>query len=782
MGRLAIGLVVAAVVLAVGVVTALGCTDNPWATPVAAFITGALAFASGAVLVVQGTWGPNEAPFRRLLGLALCIWAAGQVVLGVELASGETGFPLPGDLLSVLAAPFALAGAVTVPRQVDAPWPTLRLGLDSVLLGIAGAFLAWRLGFHVTFTGGAERSQQAAAAIILLVDVSMVSLALLGWLRNLGRGLFLAAVGTACYVLGDLLTVWSALQPTSTRPWQGAVLWCLAWPLIAVGLFRFRPPGPRSLAPLDPDTRVVAVTTSITVVVLLVGIETMIIWGDADPSSLHFITLAVVVVGVRELLNGRARGKLVRSLNAEATTDPLTGLPNRRVLAQRVRAVPPGESWCLLRVDLDGFKDTNDIFGHAVGDRLLQAVARNLRTATPVAAVVSRTGGDEFSVLVPGTLDDGRRLGGALVRAVRAVHVDVDGHRARVTCGIGVAAVEPGPADAVEDPLGPLSGAGAALHRAQARGRSQVVVFGAELSRERRRRLDVEDRLRRTLDSGGLDVAFQPVVDLHQGRVIGAEALARWRDPSLGDVGPAEFIPVAEQTGMVIPLGEHVLDATLAAAAAAGFPAQGLRVSVNVSPLQLRVPGFRDVVLSALHRHSMPAELVVIEVTESVLVERSGPAIECLRALAEAGLPIAIDDFGSGYSSLAYVGRLPAGIVKVDRELAPSLTESASSRALLRVVVDLGRALRLGVVLEGVETAEVAELARLMGVRYAQGAFFGSATTAVEVVRFAERGAWVPGRAVRSRLPAQHNLLPATGAEVGGIVDLGVLGTGVVEA
>nr|WP_269327922.1 GGDEF domain-containing phosphodiesterase [Kineosporia mesophila] len=479
------------------------------------------------------------------------------------------------------------------------------------------------------------------------------------------------------------------------------------------------------------------------------------------------------------MLNTRIRSALLRRLNEEATADPLTGLANRRVLQAQMARLQQGEPWCLLTVDLDGFKDVNDLLGHATGDKLLVAVAHRLAAAVPPKALVSRIGGDEFAVLLPGSIQVGTQVGQTIVTAVRQSAADVEGvTRVEVSASIGVAAVDAkaliegavplgdhqdqalspadpdesdGPDDSedageqtdpsvqtVVDPLGALSASGAALRVAKATGRNRVEVYNSTVARIRQRRLRVEERLRTAVETRAITVQFQPIVDLRRGVVTSAEALARWTDPQLGRVGPDEFITVAEQTGLVVDIGEQIMEATLSSAVKEGLFDRGLRINCNVSPVQLRVPGFHQVVQEALTAHGAPREQFVIEVTEQVLVEE-GQAAQTLHRLAALGFTIAIDDFGTGYSALGYLQRLPADILKIDRALTSSLVSEPRSRAITRAVLDLSRTVGVSVVVEGVETSQVDDLVRRMGVGFGQGLHYGHAMSASDLAAMTDR-------------------------------------------
>jgi EAL domain-containing protein (putative c-di-GMP-specific phosphodiesterase class I) len=263
-------------------------------------------------------------------------------------------------------------------------------------------------------------------------------------------------------------------------------------------------------------------------------------------------------------------------------------------------------------------------------------------------------------------------------------------------------------------------------------------VYDAGVAQIRQRRLRVEERLRSAVETGAITVLFQPIVDLRRGVLAGAEALARWNDPQLGRVDPGEFITVAEQTGLVVAIGEQILEATLSDGVKEGLFDRNLRLSCNVSPVQLRVAGFHQVVQEAIAAHGVPREQLVIEVTEQVLVEE-GQAAQTLHRLAALGFTIAIDDFGTGYSALGYLQRLPADILKIDRSLTSSLISEPRSRAITRAVLDLGRTVGVSVVVEGVETSQVDDLVRRMGVGFGQGLHYGPAMTASELALMADR-------------------------------------------
>jgi diguanylate cyclase len=764
------------------VLTVVGLDRGAGAHDLAVALTGAVAVLSGALLAVRGTRprdGSAPARFRQLLGLAMALWGAGQLA---NLVTGHS-YPSYGDVISLVGAPLAVWGLLCVPRAVVGRHPAWRLGLDSVLLGVTVALPAWHFAFAQVLTDQAFDLGVLLAVLVLVADVTVICFATLAWVRDLDRSLLVTAIGAGLYSAGDLASLRGMLGVENDWPWWASLFWCLAWPVITYGLLHYEPstrlvPGKQAderhagaqNLPVDPDARGTIITTTASLVLLMISLAALLIDDDSDRVALVLVMVAVAVFGGRELLNTRIRAALLHRLNEEATADPLTGLANRRVLQARMARLQHGEPWCLLTVDLDGFKDVNDLLGHATGDQLLAAVAHRLTAAVPANALVSRIGGDEFAVLLPGSLHVGAQVGQTVVTAVRQSAADVEGvTRVEVSASIGVAAVDarasiedaveqasghlagdpgtegsdvPGspasPIQTVVDPLGALSASGAALRVAKATGRNRVEVYNAHVAQIRQRRLRVEERLRTAVETGAITVQFQPIVDLRRGVVTGAEALARWTDPQLGRVGPDEFITVAEQTGMVVDIGEQILEATLNGAVKEGLFERGLRINCNVSPVQLRVPGFHQVVQEALTAHGAPREQFVIEVTEQVLVEE-GQAAQTLHRLAALGLTIAIDDFGTGYSALGYLQRLPADILKIDRALTSSLVSEPRSRAITRAVLDLSRTVGVSVVVEGVETSQVDDLVRRMGVGFGQGLHYGHAMSASDLATMTDR-------------------------------------------
>jgi len=410
------------------------------------------------------------------------------------------------------------------------------------------------------------------------------------------------------------------------------------------------------------------------------------------------------------------RKELEEELRHQALHDPLTGLSNRALLKDRVeRALARHQSnektIAVVFIDLDDFKTVNDSLGHAAGDELLVAVAQRISDCLRTDDTAARLGGDEFAVLLEDVADlDDVAIPAQRILEAMAMPVEVDGKMISVRASIGIAIHQEGQGSAEL-----LRNADSAMYGAKNGGKGQYKVFDESMHSDAVKRFEMKNELLAIIDSGQLQLHYQPVMDLASGRKEAMEALIRWEHPERGMLSPADFIPLAEETGAIVPMGKWVLNTacTRAAQWRRNPDSSDMRVCVNVSPRQLRDADFVADVMFALKISGLPAEALVLEITENVFLLNDEMVVARLHELAARGIIIAIDDFGSGYSSLAYLSKLPIGILKIDRSFVSGIDQGPEEAALAHAIIRLGRTLGLEIIAEGIETAEqLAELTK----------------------------------------------------------------------
>jgi diguanylate cyclase (GGDEF)-like protein len=439
---------------------------------------------------------------------------------------------------------------------------------------------------------------------------------------------------------------------------------------------------------------------------------------------------------VRQIADDLAeRVRYQDELERQATHDALTGLANRNLLNDRLRqalarAERAGSLVAVLFIDLDRFKYVNDSLGHAVGDELLKAVAATISGCVRDEDTVARLGGDEFVLVLADALSEDDTLT-AMTRVLEAVsrQYRVAGHELHMSCSIGASLF---PRDG-RDAGTLLKNADTAMYRAKERGRNRGQFYLEEMNARLGERLSLENRLRHALERSELLLHYQPQVDLRSGAIVGAEALIRWREPELGLVSPDRFIPIAEETGLIVPIGEWVLETACAQAAAwraAGLPR--IRLAVNLSARQFRHKGLAEAIRRALQSNRLDPGDLELEITESMIVQEPAETIRLLESLKAIGLRIAVDDFGTGYSSLAYLKRFPIDVLKIDQSFVRGIAANRSDAAIARTVINLARSLYLHTVAEGVETAEQAGLLHDWTCDEAQGYLFSRPLPAEE--------------------------------------------------
>jgi diguanylate cyclase (GGDEF)-like protein len=672
-----------------------------------------------------------------LFGAAMACGAAANATWGIGFALGMStspGFTVV-DVVYFSMYPLLTAAFAALPARAGDVSILDRVVEAGVVL-CTGGILAWVLLFDPYLHDRGSWQGGASVLAYPVLDLLMVTMALqtvftVGRLTRTHVRLLLAAAAMAVADTTYFVTM------ADGGDWSGSRLstacWLAAFALIAAAGLQ---PGRGDGGPEAPISS--RRTVSLYLLLVLLGpAATAYTLLPVSGERFDPVDLAVPLAGaalsavllVLRLVQATAAAQrtaaeqaaLRASMSHLALHDPLTGLPNRLLLDRRIEdALAARTTGALLLLDLDGFKEVNDRFGHPVGDALLVTVADQLRPLLDDGEMLARLGGDEFAILLPSAGPaEAARCGEAVLRALRRP-LAVAGHQLHVTASVGLRHLDP-----AAGTTGVLGDADLALYAAKAAGKDRVAAYDAAMRERRLATARTVERLRAALDGDELDVHYQPIVDLGSGAAVAVEALVRWHPAGEAPIGPHRFIPIAEDTGLIVPLGEWVL--RRACRDAAGWHAShGLSVTVNVSPRQLWEPGFADVVRDALDAAGLPAAALVLEITEGVFVRAGGQADQAVAHLSELrlqGVRVAIDDFGTGYSSLSYLRDLPIDTVKIDRSFVPADAGRPASgqAALVRAIVDLARGLELTTVAEGVETAEQAELLRDLGCDRGQG-------------------------------------------------------------
>jgi diguanylate cyclase (GGDEF)-like protein len=491
-----------------------------------------------------------------------------------------------------------------------------------------------------------------------------------------------------------------------------------------------------------------ASTTIVTVAYLVIVSWRQVTYGYnielqrvAFAVSMYLLVALVMSGAIRELL------ELRKQREYQLFHDLLTGLPNRALLIERLqqlllRQPRTGESVALLMMDLTDFKAVNDSLGHAVGDDLLRQVGPRLAANLRAADTVARLGGDEFAILLPGTDETGAARVGQKILAALEQAFPLEGETLDIGASVGVA-IAPAHATQAEQLL---QRADVAMYAAKG-SLAGLAVFSAEHERDGAGRLALMSDLRRAVDEGELVLYYQPQVDLRSGAVTSVEALARWMHPKRGLVGPDDFIPLAERTGLIKRLTRTVLTEAIRQARAWELAGLRMPIAVNLSMRNIHDPQLPQTIAQLLQRWDARPELLRLEMTETVLAADPERALQTMDSLRAMGVHIALDDFGIGYSSLAYLNRLPLDEIKIDRSFVIGMVDDESSATIVRATVELGHGLGYAVVAEGVENTETRQRLTALGCDAIQGFVIARPMPADQAAE------WI-GRATNARVPA----------------------------
>ncbi|MEZ0166227.1 putative bifunctional diguanylate cyclase/phosphodiesterase [Kineococcus sp. LSe6-4] len=672
-----------------------------------------------------------------LLGSALRPWADGRPGLA---AFAPDPFSLVGYVLLVVALARMARALGGLRREVV---------FDVLVASLAGAAAAVQfLVLPVLDLPGRTVLGSVLAGLYPLFDVVLVVLAL---------DLIMSAPGVvahrwlcgavACLLAGDVGYAVLGRQGHYVAPTAFDAPFLLAYFLLVVTVLRLPRPG-EAPAPPAPTfdawsaPRLVVLCVSLLGAAYLASVRTdQGLVGQAAAFTLLCVMIGLVLARAVAAVNGHAAAKAV--LEHRATHDALTDLPGRDEFERRVQALPaartPGPDGdhdgaagrYVLFVDLDGFKRVNDTHGHVAGDLLLREVASRLRSAAPGEAVTARLAGDEFVLAVPGPAASAVRCATDLLEALRRpVRLPVG--EVVVSASVGIAAVGVSLAVALRE-------ADLAMYRAKSQGRNRHVLWDDALRRAIGDDVEFELDLRCAVAERSLEVHYQAIVSLATGVPRGVEALLRWDHPLHGPISPAVFVPVLEETGLVVEVGRWVLQTALADLASwrrDGVVGDDFLVSVNVSPRQLLDPGFPDTVREALAAHGRGGDALLLEITESSMLEEDDRTLDLLDRLRRLGVGLAVDDFGTGYSALSYLRSFPVTRVKVDRSFVSGLGRDGTDAAVVRAVVAVSEALGLAVTAEGVETEEQRAVLAGLGVGHGQGWLWHRAQSAGEAARY----------------------------------------------
>jgi diguanylate cyclase (GGDEF)-like protein len=446
----------------------------------------------------------------------------------------------------------------------------------------------------------------------------------------------------------------------------------------------------------------------------------------ADVATFSIVGLSLLSLMLLRTRGESARKELQARLAHQAFHDPLTDLANRNLLKSRLehalaRVSRKGDPMGLLFIDLDDFKKVNDTLGHDAGDSLLLATATRLRSCVRASDTIARLGGDEFAVLLE-EMSEPRNAVEVAARIIEALAepVEVAGHSITMTCSVGVSLG----VDGTESAEALLGDADMAMYAAKSNGKGCCEVFRPGLRADLIAEIDRETELQRAIEEEQFVLHYQPIVELDRHEIVGVEALVRWMHPERGMLPPADFIPLAEETGLIVPLGRWILDEACRQARSwqlMGSSDLPFQLSVNLSPVQFNQPHLVGEVQAALAASGMPAECLVLEITENALMSESETMRERLEELKALGVRLAVDDFGVGYSSLSYLRKFPVDHLKIDRSFVQGAGEGPEDSALCEAIVKLGEHLGLETIAEGIERSSQLEWFKGKHCRFGQG-------------------------------------------------------------
>ena len=724
---------VLATLLAAYLVSLIVRSPDQHSTLVDGWLVAAFELAAGLLCATRAlTWRRGRAVPLLFAG-AIIAWSIGDFLLTAESLGGEVEAPTLADASYLCFYPLAYIALVLFMRRGLGKLQPSTL-LDGVVAGLGVAAVIATFAFRTVLQSTGESALGAAADLAYPVgDLLLLALVVAGSAILPGRrkvSWMLLAGACAINGVGDTFNLYHSSFGASHL---GVIFDGIAWPaallLISASIW-LRPPEQHSFeVPRAPGFMLPGLAAFAGLVILFFATQHYV-----DPIALALATATLITAGVRLAVTARGLRALTEERRHQAVTDELTGLGNRRQLLHILDAFfaerASDRRLAFLFVDLDHFKEINDSFGHAAGDQLLKQLGPRLRSALRASDILVRVGGDELGVLLVDTDPSyatavAQRLVARLEEPFRLDEVSV-----RIGASIGIAIA---PTDAT-DSAGLVRCADLAMYRAKA-GNTPFQLYDQDVD-DAGNRLRLVDELRAAVHDAALTLHYQPQVDLRTGEIKAVEALLRWPHPRLGLVPPLQFLPLAEEAGLMPTLTAMVLEQALAQCALWRAAGHSLAVSVNVSATNLLHAGFIDVVSLQLQRHRLPASALILEITETTIISDFEASQRVIAQLRDHGICVSIDDFGAGFTSLAYLSSLAVGEVKLDRTFIADLASTGTQRdlTLVKATIELGHALGLRVVAEGVENRATLDLLTRAGCDLAQGYFISRPVPADHLV------------------------------------------------
>lgn len=678
-------------------------------------------------------------------GLLFAAGSGALVVITFGLNAAPS-FPSVADLMFLSAVPAGVTGALALSRSQGSPSGIVVALLDGLLFATGLLVAGWLLVLGPVFAKSDDTMLVKLVSVAYPVTDAMIltllSIAFVRASRGMRLTIALLCLGVTSMMLADsslaYQTATGVINDSNSPLGLGWVVGLLA---IAVAGMR---PSQSPRAVIDADRRPAGIGVFFTLVPVGIALSvTISSYLDGAPFSPVVVWSLLVLIGgaaVRQATALYANNRMRQRLEYQADHDDLTGLHNRgflRALLDSDETASDELGWQLLTIDLDEFKSINDSFGHSAGDQLLVELSRLLRSAVREDDVVAHIGGDVFVLALRGGSAQAADVARGILSLLEAP-ISIGSIATKVSASIGI--VNAGVRRTAEELL---RNADLAMYAAKAKGGGQFAVYTPTMHEAVAERVHLESDLRAAWNTDQLLVHFQPIVELGTGQVVSIEALVRWQHPERGMVGPDAFIPLAEETGLIVPIGERVLQIacnTLVALQRRNPQAADVSVSVNVSARQLRSTSLVDTVADALRSSGLDPRRLIIEITETAVIRDMEYSIRILDRLRAFGLRVALDDFGIGSSSIGNLRRLPVDIIKMDKSLVDHIPDGKMATGLLDAVAAMASALNLRTVVEGVERSDQADYLRSAGYDLAQGYYYARPCDVVAIDRIVAAG------------------------------------------